>query len=230
MAISIDGAITAQSFAASATHTLSHGARSGSERYLIVAIAQQLTPTTVASVRWDFSGTATAMTQLGTVVLGTTCRADLWGLLNPNNGTAVGDIFITLDASHTIAAAAITFNGVHQTTGVRDFQSTTDADGAAVSLTYTSSQNNDWVVDCIAEETGHASLAPGAGQTERWTEPAAAYGGGSTEPATGANTVMSWTSGATDDAVLCAIALIPASGGGGGGGGGGDAPVAWVKA
>lgn len=150
------------------------------------------------------------------------------GYLMVSPATGSNNVVLTAAASAgVIWGGAVGLAGLETGSGVggahRTVYTNNEAGGGAPSVTVADSQNGDFVIDCAI--TLNATIAVGTGQTSQVEDDALAGGsssaGISTEDATGANTVMSWTGGSFW--VTGATALIAS-----GGGGGGDAvPVCW---
>lgn len=146
---------------------------------------------------------------------GTTNRIAGLILLNPDSGTH--DLVITYSASASgMQTGIVGLTGVNQTIGsaYRTVPTITNGGGGGQpTITVTDSQSGDLCIDtCVVFA---ATITVGAGQTSR-VETDNIFGsstswGISTEAASGASTVMSWTGSTTNS--IGAAALVPAAGG-----------------
>lgn len=119
------------------------------------------------------------------------------------------NVVATFSRSQAVAwGGAVGLSGLHQTTPNRTVYKAADK-----TITVVDSQSGDLVIDCCV--TYNLTIAVGAGQTSQIETDSVAGGnmsiGISTEPASGASTVMSWTAG--DYNAIGAMALVAAAGG-----------------
>ncbi len=195
------GNVTASSL--SWTHTVGDE----SNRLLLVGVAiRNGGNQTVSGVTWD--GTSLTQVPSGAVTNGTNVRAEMWYLVAPALG-AGKTITVTLSGSANVAAGAITFAGVHQTT---PFDSCASATGSSTSpsVSGVTSATADVVVDVLAAQ-GTPTVTPGSGQTQAWTdENTDVRGAGDTKE--GAATVtMSATLATSQPWAIGAISINPAN-------------------
>jgi hypothetical protein len=122
--------------------------------------------------------------------------SEIWTLLSPPSGTAM--IVVTYPTSERVIGGSVSFAGVNQTTPIREGRSAR-VNGISPSTLSTPVITNtgDVVIDAVALVTEFGSIAPDASQTQRWNIAVGAVsdtvGGGSTKPAAGPSTTMSWT-------------------------------------
>ncbi|MDQ3195170.1 MAG: hypothetical protein M3Q32_02020 [Pseudomonadota bacterium] len=195
--------------------SFSHTVGAGSNRVLIVGIS--IDRTTMVNVISSVTYGGTTLTNIGnTAGSSNTMRISLWRLVNPAVGTA--NVVVTPSINNIkYVAGAVSYFGVDQTTPLGSFAAATG--GSGTPTVNVSSAANDLVVDVVA--VGDAllgnSIAPGAGQTQRYNINTATIlgggmiGAGSTEP--GAATVtMSWTQNGSLNGrwAIGAVALKPA--------------------
>ena len=128
---------------------------------------------------------------------------------------ATGSFSITVTVAGIddgVAAGAISFTGVDQTTGLGT-QGTANGTSTTASVTVTAG-TNDWLVDTTYVDA--VTIVAGADQTSRWEEEnigAFSAGGGSTQLGS-ANDVMSWDLVASGNWIIGAVpVLAPAAAG-----------------
>lgn len=151
----------------SSSTTFSHTV-TGSSPALVVFVVLTGTAQTVSGVTYN----GVAMSSLGSKnsTLGnpTQCRVEAWGLAAP--ATGAHNVAVTLSAansswdvianSFTGTAAAGTFDG---------FQSAEGSSASSVSVTVTTGDTGDMVVDCSGSTADNGTTS-GAGQTQRWQD------------------------------------------------------------
>ena len=200
---------------------------SGTERHLVAGVVSvDSVPLTPTAVKRNGSG-GTDLTQNGSPISfnsSSQYRGSIWELLAP--AAASQTIYASFSGAQTeVALVGCSFTGIDQTTPSRTRTTNTANDlttPATLTVTAANTQNNDLVTDfvCAGDTTGgsNPTLTVGGGQTERIKvdngDLALTSGAMSTEPATGASVVMSWT-GSTTSAVISyatfALPLIPAA-------------------
>jgi MSHA biogenesis protein MshQ len=211
----IPGTATVATGAAVGSVTFSHVTPSGTDRLLVVGVSfdndglETVTGITYGGV---------ALTKAGSVANVDDARVEIWYRVAPAVGTAnvVVTLSATLLSSRGIVVGALPLTGVHQTTPVGTFQSTTGGLDSA-SLNVTSSVAGDLVVAVYASEqnSNAGACVQGSGQTEHWdarggSGSTTALGCGMTE--TGGGTVtISLTTTDTDVWALGAVPVKPAS-------------------
>jgi len=211
----IPGTATVATGAAVNSVTFSHTVPSGSDRLLVVGVSFDNDGLeTVTGITYG----GLALTKAGSVNNSDDARAEIWYRVAPTVGTAnvVVSLSGTLFSNRGIVVGALNLTGVHQTTPVGTFQSTTGGLNSA-SLNVTSSVAGDLVVAVYAAEqdSNSGACAQGAGQTEHWD---ARGGSGSTTAlgcgmtANGGATVdISVTTTTTDVWALGAVPIKPVS-------------------
>lgn len=198
--------------------TISVTIAAGSNTNLYVCVGDNAgTLGTMSTVAWNTSESLTKITEIdASDVWG----ASLWRLKAPTTGTH--NVVITPSSSVNMAAAVIALNGVDQTTSERTQSTATLSDntGTGVTVTVVNSQNGDYVIDCVGRrQLENDTMTVGAGQTMLEDNRANGFNDVgvllSTEAATGANTVMSWSySGTNLSYATIGIPIVAASGGG----------------
>jgi hypothetical protein len=189
----------------STTLSWSHTVGAGSNRILVVGVAlANGSSQTVSSVEYN----GDSLTFIGSKENGTNVRVELWFLLAPDVGLD-NTIDITLDGSADIAAGAVTFTGVNQTTPFDSFASATGTGtGPTVDA---SSAACDVVIDVLGAVAA-PSVTAGSGQTLEWT---AAYSstvtGAQSVEGGAATTTMSHTLGSSQAWAVGAVSMNPAS-------------------
>lgn len=211
MAVAFD-AVTTDATADGApqsSRTFSHTC-TGANRLLIVTVSCDLDGSDVAVSSITYAGVA--MTQRIAVARGTLIKLALWYLAAPASGA--NNVVVTLASSQEFIAAATSFTGVHQTTALGTAAS---ANGISTTPTVNVSSAADEVVLDGVSVNGPTSYTIGASQTQRWARtasnatPAALVDArGSTETGA-ATTTMSWTLALSDDWVIAAVPIKPAS-------------------
>jgi hypothetical protein len=120
------------------------------------------------------------------------------------------NVVVTATATAWLWAGAVGLTGLHQSTPTRTAYAASGGSGGPT-VTVVDSQSGDLVIDCAGVE--QTTITVGAGQTSILKQEGMvgrSYGI-STEPASGANTVMSWTANAYWS--TGAMALVAAAGG-----------------
>jgi hypothetical protein len=187
--------------------TFAHTVGAGSDRVLWVGVHTRDGNTAVSNVTYG----GTPFTRVGSIVAGGgQNRSEIWQLLSPAVGTA--NIVVTLSAAKNVAAGAVSFFGVDQSTPVGSLAS---GSGNSTTANVTvSSAAGEVVLDAVSANGDAISLTAGAGQTQRYNTGTGTAGGnvragGSTEQ--GAPTVtMSWTLGASKPWSIFAVSIRPA--------------------
>jgi hypothetical protein len=210
MAITHQASNVSSAIAGAASITFAHNAGTGTDRALVVGVGYSSASRTVTATY-----NSVAMTSLWSQHESTASSGGAaFKLAAPSTGS--NNVVVTFSASVDIGAAgASTHNGVDQTTVNRTAYTATGTGSGAPSVTVADSQSGDVVIDAVTSFVN--AITAGTGQTSRAEDDAIAGGshsfGMSTESATGANTVMSWTGGTFW--VIGATALIPAGASGG---------------
>lgn len=191
MAISFNNASSGDGSGSSLT--FEHVVNAGSNKILLVGINQEdasgggATCDPISGITYD----AVALTQIDTQLYDSANnRADLWYLLNPNEGTA--NVVATLgEAVDGVAGGAITVDGAKQQAPEVDAKDT--GAGTTASVAITTQTNNAWVIDCVGNSSSSTDMEAAAGQTERYEDSADQRINGSTKPVVSAGaTSMSW--------------------------------------
>lgn len=173
---------------------------SGTDRCLFVGITTKDEATTSRT----YAGVA--LTSVGQIANGTSCRSELWQLVAP--ATGANNIVANFGETDVVLGGE-SMTGVDQTTPTGTAATATGTSTApSVNV---SGATDDLAVDCMSAVQQTATV--GAGQTQRWnaTGGTSVRGAGSTEP--GAATVtMSWTLGASVAWAIVAVAAKAAGG------------------
>lgn len=150
-------------------------------------------------------------------------KSELWYLVAPATGS--NSIVVTLDASLTSIASAVSYTGVHQTSPIEANAGANGTGAADASVDVTTVADADWVVDNVSTQDG--AITVGTGNTSRANNSGALGSGamgdtnGPKSPA-GAVT-MSWTDiAALQSWAISATAIRPDSAAALPGTGGGD--------
>jgi hypothetical protein len=206
-AIAFDNADSVQGAPATSL-TITNFLTSGTNRYITAfAGAASSTPPTITALTYG----GTALDSQDLQFTGQYLRSRLYG----KAGMAAGSANVVVTYSGTASEAGfgvISFTGVDQASPVR---TAIGANAISASPTISvSSAVDDVVVDGAWLGTAVDSIAPGTGQTLRWSELAIGgpylSGGGSTENGA-ANVTMSWTGGPTlNEWCISALSLKPA--------------------
>ena len=153
-------------------------------------------------------GTDASVTDAGS---GTRLHTEIWGLLNPDEGTFTCQFsFANEVAPLSIAIQAYTLAGVDGTTPIgTGVKATGTDDTPTVDAT---SQTDGLVIDALIVPSAVTSMSVGAGQTERMNTDAFSVGrhGSSTE-AGAASVTMSWTLNTAEDWAIAAVPVNPLS-------------------
>ena len=138
---------------------------SGSNRVLLVGIAQGNSAATLTSVTWDQGGTNQAMTRISSVSNASDTRVELWRLVAPTSGAKT--LRIVSPSSVGMAVGIVSYTGVDQTTPEDTPPTgTTGAPGSTPSITVTSA-TSDLVIDAASTKEDSTANTAGTNQTER---------------------------------------------------------------
>ncbi|MCH8247650.1 MAG: VCBS repeat-containing protein, partial [Bacteroidetes bacterium] len=196
--IAVDAVSTAINITGNGDKTFSH-TTSGNYRLMLVGVSIHGTGI-VSSVTYN----GVSLTNVGVQANGSSARTEIWRLVAPATGThnvVVTFASMTEDASLGI----ITFTGVHQTTPLGTFASTSGSStSASVNV---SSATGELVFDHIA--VINATVTVGSGQVQRWNVMGSeARAAGSTEPGA-TTTTMSWSRGTSGPWSIGAVSIKP---------------------
>ena len=179
----------------------------GSNRILIVGVSYRDGNITTTNV--TFAGTN--LTRIGfRAGTGNDNRAELWYMIAPPTGSS--PVTVTVSPAKQVAACAISFTGVNQTTPLNTF-----ASAAGQSLTPSvnvPSAAGELVVDALSANSEGLYVNANAGQTQRWTLQTGVglfdvRSGGSTKPGAGPSVNMGWTMGVLTTWSIVAVSLKP---------------------
>lgn len=190
-------------YEADTTLTWSHSVGSGTDRYLVVAVATDDESITCSTITYNGDSMTEVLEQGAQGV-----HPCIYYLANPDSGTH--NIVATVSASSDIAGGAISLAGVDQ--GAPD-----DSDYNSVvrspSITLTTGADNSWIVDVATSGNQNMTFSAGASQTDRVNH----IDSGTSRIAMSHKTIASAGSGTTswtgnDDygAVALSVALAPA--------------------
>jgi|GEM_PF-1702642 len=188
------------------TLSWSHTVGNGTNRILIVGVANRDGTKSIASVSYGAQNLTSIGSQAGG---GNSVGVALYQLLNPPVGAAT--VTVVFNSAVTISAGAVSFTGVSQMVPLGTFAS---AGGTSSSGSVNvSSGINEFVVDIMGATGDGLSLTPGGAQAQRWnlatgTAGGDVLGGGSTQNGTPVTT-MSWTLGASKAWAIGAVSLNP---------------------
>ncbi|MEP7345470.1 MAG: SdrD B-like domain-containing protein, partial [Gemmatimonadaceae bacterium] len=163
--ITLDQTSTANSGAALVTsltwnHTVT---ATGTNRILLVSVGiRNKSNQTVSSVKW---GTA-SLRLIKAISTGSNVRSEMWYLINPPSGLKT--ITVTLaGAGAGIAAGAVSYTGVHQTTPLGTSVTKSIPSNLFESLNVTSAVGQ-VVVDAVVKQNFTESQNSNSGQVQRW--------------------------------------------------------------
>lgn len=215
MAIANYGSPTSSTASVASSLTFSHTVGSGSSKLLVVGVAMRApNGATVSSI--TFNGTNLTFLRSDTDT--TRIRSELWYLVAPAETTA--NIVVTCSAvSGRLAATALQYTGVDQTTPFETNGGTAAASGTTSTVSVTTTSANAWLVDCGCHRGADETRTPTeSGQTERADQ----NGGGAGFPLTwsisdrnagtaGSGKAMSWSWTTSSDNAQSVGAMKPAS-------------------
>lgn len=215
LAMPADAQITVDSTASAQTDTAtmswSHTVGTGSNRLLVVGLADNVTGANQATSITYAGQNMTRQVLNG----GGNPISEIWTLLAPPSGTAM--IVVTFPIALDAVGGSVSFTGVDQTTPIRaSSQARSSAQTNVTVSTSITSSVGDLVIDAVANTGPNAGGAAAAGQTERWNllNPSSNFGGGSTKPGDAGSTTMTWNlsvnPGSAANGALAAISLMPA--------------------
>jgi archaellum component FlaF (FlaF/FlaG flagellin family) len=174
---------------------------SGSDRILIVGV------NTASAALTSVSYGGQAMTNIRSDNNGASAHTSLWYLKNPPTGTNTVTMLVSIVSN--VAAGAISFTGVDQTTPIATHNGATGT-STTPSVSVTTSTDESWLVDVVGTVTG--PMTTDVGQVERWdTVQTTTRGAGSTEATSTTGTfTMAWTNEAgSNNWAISAAALKP---------------------
>lgn len=178
--------------------TWSHTVNSGSDRLLIVSLSLSDAAGSVASVTYG----GTALTLVGRY--SNNHRVEMWRLVAPAVGTA--NIVANFGTSTAAVGAAITFNGVLQTTPLGTFVGA--GGNSATPAVTVSSAFGELVLDTGYFETAPVAT-PDIDQTARWNLSVSSSGGGGSTAAGAVSVTMGWTLASAQKWDLAAVPIKP---------------------
>lgn len=188
---------------------------SGSNPCLIVAVRYvHAGPESIFVSGITFNGDSlsylpNSYTELEDVSQGSFLGTELWGLLNPDEGTFTLQVSFNGTVLET-AITAYTVNGVDGTTPVGTGANASGTD--ATPTVNVTSQTDGMVIDSVVASGLAGSMSVGAGQTERQNTFIGGYGiHGSSNEAGAASVTMSWSLGAAEEWVIGAVPINPLS-------------------
>jgi hypothetical protein len=192
---------------ASGNVTVSGVVPTGANRLMLVGISWK-PDSASAIISVAFGGTP--LTSIGTSYVGNDHRVDMYQLVNPSTDSA--NVVVSFNGSTKGSHVSVsTFAGVNQATPLGTRANATGDN--TVPTVNVASASGDLVFDVLTSEKDGTAVSVGAGQTSLWTTGTTNIteirSAGSTEPATGANTVMSWSNPGKKWA-LSAVAIKPA--------------------
>ncbi len=197
--------------AASASTTLawSHTVANQSNRVLVVGVNAEHTSSSCQASTVTYG--AQSLTKIAQAVAGSgtyECTS-LWYLLAPTVGT--NTITVTYESSITdTTAGAVGLYNVQQT--APDASNSNYNNAGATSTSLSTVAANSWVVDVFGSGQGLGNLAPGSGQTSRWTKDSGGTqsGGMSTKPVAAiGSTSVTWTQTGINRSAQVAAAFAP---------------------
>lgn len=184
------------------THTVGNQ----SNRVLLVQIVTSASTNTVSAVKVNGS----SITKLSAVNCGTSCRDEVWYLLNPASGT--NTIAVTTTTSAPVTATAISLYNVNQTT---PFGTVSSATGTGTASLVSPATNT---TQLVADFYGNQATTPftptvGSGQTQMINvgNSIAQEAAISTEPGGAASTAITWTWGTANGYADIAMGINPAA-------------------
>jgi uncharacterized repeat protein (TIGR01451 family) len=184
-----------------------HGVGSGSNRILIVGVSYSGGSVTTSTVTYGLTPLTRIGVQSGTFNQN---RTELWYLLAPPTGSSA--VAIAVSPAKEVAACAISYTGVNQTTPLNTFVSAAgQSNTASVNVV---SAPGELVVDTVSANGDAQYLSVNAGQTQRWTLQTGTFAanvrsGGSSEPGASSQVNMSWTLGQSTTWSIGAVSLKP---------------------
>ena len=182
----------------------------GTDPFLIVAISMGTISESVTSI--TYAGVALTKAAEQNQSGSPDVRVELWYLAAPATGN--NSVNVTLTGNARFVASSASFTGVDQVTPIEDTDTGTDA---APTVQVTTTSNNAWVVDVLAQERSTPTPSVGAGQTQLWSNSSGGsasqrvYGAGSSEgPVSPVGAVtMSWSFGMGRNWAAAAVAIKP---------------------
>ncbi len=181
----------------------------GSNRILIVGVSYRDGNIATTTVRYGGTNLIRIGVQAGTSNVN---RTELWYMIAPPT-TGGSDVSITMSAAKEVAACAISFTGVNQTTPLNTFVS---AAGASIApLLNVPTAPGELVMDTITANDDSNYVDPNSGQTGQWTLQTGSglagdlRSGGSTKPGAGTSVTTGWTLGQARSWSIVAVSLKP---------------------
>ena len=208
MAVTVEGTPT-QAFGTASSLTFSYTAGGNG---LFVGIASQGSPPTITSVTFN----ADPMVELWDVPSDDTIIAGGGYIMVAPDAGAHNVVITISETPDLLWGAAVGLDGLDQTTPNRTVYTENLSTTSPAAVTVADSESGDLVIESTTCNV--STITVGSGQTVRAQDNAIGGGGQSagtsTEPASGANTVMSWTfAGGPLRLVVGATALVASAGG-----------------
>lgn len=194
---------------ATTTKTQSVTVNPGSNRFMLVATAHENAGGAVSGI--TFNGVA--LTKIDAVGATTWSHVEMWYLINPDVGTFNVVANKASTGGNRWGIGVYAFDGVHQTTPIKDSKVNGNDSATSSSLTLTTLVGTEFLVDILSlDSTGHLA-AVGADQTQGYT---GNYGNGTNETygsrqATAGDGIMSWTWTTACPKSHMAVAISPAA-------------------
>lgn len=204
MAIAFDADSRGLGAAPSSSLTWSHTV-SGTDRILIVGMNAR--STTTAGV--TYNGVAMTLAINKAYITG---EVSLWYLSAPSTGA--NNVIATLAGASTgLQGGGVSLTGVDQTSPI-DATNSSSGSSITASVSVTTVADNCWVIDCMGQSSGPASITANGSQTQHWdvTPVSSSCGGSSKGPVSPpASTSMSWTINPSGDWGDTVLSLLPAA-------------------
>ncbi len=209
-AVTYDIASSTYNATAGTTLSWSHTVANQSNRVLVVGVTAEYATNNLCQATSVTYG-AQSLTKIGQSVTSSSSYecASLWYVLAPATGT--NTITVTYQSSVTNkTAGAVGLYNVQQTTP--DASNTSSNPSGATTTSLTTTAANTMVVDVFSSGQALGDLAPGSGQTVRWTrDSGATHSGGMSTKAVAASgaTSVTWTQSGINRSAAVAAAFAP---------------------
>ena len=212
--VTLDGAVSSETADGVATISIDHTTGTGTNRLMLVGVSANSynNARTISSVNFaPDGGSATALSEVGSVENEAGRLTAIYSLLNPPSGVS-GTVTVTFSdtVNYGIIAGVANFAGVDQADPLDDFVSAVGTESTAISVDVPTDAN-DMVFDSIFMGAATIpTLTADASQSELWDATIDRAGGAaSMEQASSSTTAMSWTASGGASTYYWSLGAVP---------------------
>lgn len=155
---------------ASATVTTTPFTVGAESNRVLIAIVFWISPDeTLNGVTWDI-GSPQSFTACDAVFTSGNSHMRAWYLVNPTGATDTVTATFSGSAIGTQGVAAALFSGAHQTVPCTNWTTATGTSATPALIAISAATDNDYLMDCVRNDSFNDLYTPGAGQTEIFQE------------------------------------------------------------